>query len=34
MYDEVILITNPGGTRTVRVEQILYQPEAAGHYHV
>jgi len=24
----------PGGTRTVRVEQILYQPEAAGHYHV
>lgn len=24
----------PGGTRRIRIEQILYQPEAAGDYHL
>jgi regulator of nucleoside diphosphate kinase len=24
----------PAGVRRLRVEQILYQPEAAGHYHL
>jgi regulator of nucleoside diphosphate kinase len=24
----------PGGARTVRVLQVLYQPEAAGHFHL
>ncbi len=23
----------PAGTRRIRIEEILYQPEAAGHYH-
>jgi len=24
----------PGGTRRIRIEQILYQPEAAGDFHL
>ena len=24
----------PGGTRRIKIEQILYQPEAAGDYHL
>lgn len=24
----------PAGTRSLRIEEILYQPEAAGHYHL
>lgn len=24
----------PGGTRRIRIEEILYQPEAAGDYHL
>jgi len=24
----------PGGLRRLKVERILYQPEAAGHYHL
>jgi regulator of nucleoside diphosphate kinase len=24
----------PGGTRRLKVERVLYQPEAAGHFHL
>ena len=24
----------PAGTRKLRIDEILYQPEAAGHYHL
>lgn len=24
----------PGGVRRVRIEQVLYQPESAGHFHL
>lgn len=24
----------PGGTKTIRIEEVLYQPEAAGDYHL
>jgi len=24
----------PGGTRRIRIEEVLYQPEAAGDYHL
>lgn len=31
IHDEIEMIT-PGGSRRVRVEKILYQPEAAGEF--
>jgi regulator of nucleoside diphosphate kinase len=30
---DVIGVRAPGGIRTLRVENILYQPEAAGDFH-
>jgi regulator of nucleoside diphosphate kinase len=24
----------PSGTRTLKIEEVLYQPEAAGDYHL
>jgi regulator of nucleoside diphosphate kinase len=26
--------TVPGGFRRVRIDRVLYQPEAAGHFHL
>lgn len=31
---DVIRFEAPGGRRTVRIVDILYQPEAAGHFHL
>ena len=31
---EVVVVTAPGGVRRFRVEEILYQPEAAGDLHL
>jgi regulator of nucleoside diphosphate kinase len=31
---EVVEFAAPGGTRRLRVEKILYQPEAAGYLHL
>lgn len=31
---DVIRFEVPGGRRTVRVLDVLYQPEAAGHFHL
>lgn len=31
---QVVRFEAPSGTRRLRVEQILYQPEAAGDYHL
>lgn len=31
---DVIRFAAPGGRRTVRVLNVLYQPEAAGHFHL
>jgi regulator of nucleoside diphosphate kinase len=31
---EVVSFDVPVGTRRMRIERILYQPEAAGHFHL
>jgi len=31
---EVIEFDTPGGVRRLKVERVLYQPEAAGDYHL
>ena len=31
---QVVEFAAPGGTRWLKVENVLYQPEAAGHYHL
>ena len=31
---DVVRFQVPGGWRTVRVAEVLYQPEAAGHFHL
>ena len=31
---EVVRFDVPAGTRRMRIERILYQPEAAGHFHL
>ena len=31
---QVVEFAAPGGTRRLRVEKVLYQPEAAGHLHL
>ena len=31
---EVVSFEVPAGTRRLRIERILYQPEAAGHFHL
>jgi regulator of nucleoside diphosphate kinase len=31
---EVIRFDVPAGTRRLRIERVLYQPEAAGHFHL
>lgn len=31
---DVIRFEVPGGRRTVRILDVLYQPEAAGHFHL
>lgn len=30
----IVEVNAPGGTRRLKVERILYQPEAAGDYHL
>jgi regulator of nucleoside diphosphate kinase len=32
--DDVIELDTPGGVRRIKVEKILYQPEAAGDFHL
>lgn len=32
--DDVIELETPGGVRQIKVEKILYQPEAAGDFHL
>ena len=31
---QTIVVNAPGGRRRLKVERILYQPEAAGDYHL
>ena len=31
---QVVEFAAPGGTRRLKVEKVLYQPEAAGHFHL
>jgi regulator of nucleoside diphosphate kinase len=31
---QVVEFDAPGGKRRLRVEKVLYQPEAAGHFHL
>jgi regulator of nucleoside diphosphate kinase len=31
---DVVTWTVPGGERSLRIDEILYQPEAAGDYHL
>ncbi|HPM24966.1 MAG TPA: nucleoside diphosphate kinase regulator [Phycisphaerae bacterium] len=31
---DVIRFQVPGGRRTIRILEVLYQPEAAGHFHL
>jgi regulator of nucleoside diphosphate kinase len=31
---QVVEFDTPGGKRRLRVEKVLYQPEAAGHFHL
>lgn len=32
--NDVVELTTPGGIRRIKVEKILYQPEAAGDFHL
>ena len=32
--EQVVEFDAPGGTRQLKVEKVLYQPEASGHFHL